>query len=37
MILAVTVANAVISSLGFCPTATDIVVANTADRAGSGS
>jgi hypothetical protein len=36
MILAVTVANAAISSIGFCPTAMD-VVGNTADRAGSGS
>ena len=37
MILAVTVANAAISSIGFCPTAMDVVVANTVDSAGSGS
>jgi len=37
MILAVTVANAVISPVGFCPTGVDVVVAGTADRAGSGS
>jgi hypothetical protein len=37
MILAVSVANAVVSPFRFCPTATDVVVANTVDRAGSGS
>ena len=37
MILAVTVANAVVSPVGFAPTAMAIVVASTADRAGSGS
>jgi hypothetical protein len=37
MILAVTVANAVASPFGFCPTAMDVVVASTANSAGSGS
>ena len=37
MILAVTVANAVVSPIGFSPTAMDGVVATTVDRAGSGS
>ena len=36
MILAVTVANAVASPVGFAPTATYDVVANSVDRAGSG-
>ena len=37
MILAINVANAVVSPSGFCPTAMDVVVAITADSAGSGS
>jgi hypothetical protein len=37
MILAVTVANAVVSPVGFAPTATYDVVGNPVDRAGSGS
>lgn len=37
MILAVTVVTAVVSPIGFAPTAMDVVVANTADSAGSGS
>jgi hypothetical protein len=37
MILAVTVATAVVSPFGFVPTAMDVVVAGTADSAGSGS
>jgi hypothetical protein len=37
MILAVTVANAVVTPFGFCPTAVDVVVANPVDRAGSGT
>jgi hypothetical protein len=37
MILAVTVANAVVSPGGFAPTAAYGVVGNPVDRAGSGS
>ena len=37
MIHAVTVATTAVSSLGFVPSATDVVVDSTADRAGSGS
>ena len=37
MILAVSVATAVVSPIGFAPTAMDVVVTITADSAGSGS
>jgi phenylpyruvate tautomerase PptA (4-oxalocrotonate tautomerase family) len=37
MILAVTVANVFVSPTGLSPAAIDVVVADMADRAGSGS
>ena len=37
MILAVSVANAAVSPIGFVPTAMDVVMAIAADSAGSGS
>jgi len=37
MTLAITAATAVVAPSGFRPTAMDVVVASTADRAGSGS
>ena len=37
MILAVTAANAVVSPIGFVPNTVDVVVAGTADSAGSAS